>query len=177
MKSPVLIFDNCKFSENQSSFLCLYDIAVDLEGVALFLHLFRLIFAFYFLKLRKVFLIFYFLCFETIVFEGHSSLHAGELFAYRQTYHHSTATLTIHLMVRLRLDLFSKWLEVFLGFFPRRSLFFKNFNRVHCFSQSLRVSDPNRSMHRMIFDIFWHLHWIFVNFFLDHFLLLIFFFI
>lgn len=125
MKSPALIFDNCKFSENYSSFLCLYIFSVDFKSVALLLHLFRLILTFYFLKRKNTFLISDFLCFEIIVFEGHSSLHAGKLFTHRQTHHHSTATFTVHLMVRLRFDLLSKWLEVFLWFLSSRSLFLR----------------------------------------------------
>ena len=60
-------------------------------------------------------------------------------------------------------------------FFFSGPLFFQNFNRIHCFGQPLRISSLNRSVHRMILDIFRYPHWMLMNLLLNLLLLLIFF--
>lgn len=55
---------------------------------------------------------------EVVVLERHPSLHARELPPHRQTSHHSTDTLTTHICLRLRFDLFSQVLKVLLRLLP-----------------------------------------------------------
>lgn len=94
--------------------------------------------------------------------KGDSSLQATERFSDWYTIHHFGITGVKNI---LELFIWIIFLKIFpvSDFFIRASFFSQNFDWIHGFSQSLRVSEFDWSVHGMIFNILWKFHWVFMN--------------
>ena len=98
--------------------------------------------------------------------KGNSSLQAAKRFSNWYAIHHFGITCIKNIFELLIWIVFLK-IFVVSDFLISASLFSQNFNWIHCFSQSLRVSEFDRRVHGMILNILWKFYWVFMDFFFN----------